>query len=159
MATSTWTVTTADALSVTKTGVAGSSHFVTGIHVALMSDVDATDVPEAATITLVGGGVTLLNSAVISNTDDLGGYGNAYPLSGYPVVNIEFPHPLKIATNGDVVLTVAGISASLSGDVKKKLTLMGYTEVDKAADEVVSGVDKTFVHVNPGTSDSAWWRS
>ena len=159
MALTEWTVTTTDAGSITKAAVAGSSHYVTGIHVALMSDENTSDVPEAATVALTtsaGGGTTLFNSGAISNTDDLNSY---YPFSGYPQVDIQFAHPLKVASGGSVVLTVAGMSASLSGDVTKKLNIFGYTvaDVDKATEKSTEE-GKAFPGQR-GSSDSTWWRS
>jgi hypothetical protein len=158
MASSTWFETTADAASVTHAAVVGSTHFVSGLHVALMSDVDSSDVPEAATVVLKDGGTTIFNSALVSNTDDSSAYGYG-TWGGYPTLHICFPHPLEMTTGKLVTLVVAGISSSLSSDAKRKINLWGYTEVDKVADDVVSGTDKTYVHVNPGTSDGTWWRS
>ena len=169
MALTEWTETTTDAASVTKAAVVGSSHYITGLHVSLMADIDSSDVPEAASVQLKDGTTVIFNSALVSNTDDMSAY-NYGAWGGFPLVDVQFPHPLKISSGALASVTIAGISGSLTSDTKRRINLFGYTlvdtEVSKEATKVLDSTGEAVAvkadpgaHTNPGTSDSSWWRS
>ena len=160
MATTEWIETTSDAASVTKAAVAGSSHYITGIHASIVLDSGSSDAVEAAYVQIKDGTTVIFNSVLNSVTDDKGDayYSTPAALS----LTMNFTHPIKITSGKLCSCTVTGISGALSSYVQEKINLMGYTEVDAeipADESVTKGEDKTVVHVNPGSSDGAWWRS
>ena len=125
MATTTWIETTSDAASVTKAAVTGSSHYVTGVHVALVLDVGASDAVEAGYVQIKDDTTVIFNSVLNSVTDDRGDAYYSTPAS--LSFTMDFAHPIKITSGKLVSVTVTGISASLSMGVQEKINLMGYT--------------------------------